>query len=148
MDEEQNLALNQNEGEDTFVDTPPVSEEQTIEDVGETNEDSDQLPEETEETQTETSEDIKKRNANQRIRELNAKAKAAALLHHASETLAKFVKRITTVSRLENTIIFSNLETCGHRCGVRNFKEIDRFTTFALHGVKLGETASKQFICL
>lgn len=77
-----------------------------------------------------------------------AKAKAAALLHHSAESLAKFVKRITNISRLENTIIFSNLEVCGHRCGIRNFKDIDKFTTFALRGIKLTSNSVKQSECL
>jgi len=77
-----------------------------------------------------------------------AKAKAAVLLNHAAESLAKFVERFTNTSRLENSIIFANLEVCGHRCGIQNFKQLDRFTAFALHGIKLTKQSETQFKCL
>ena len=77
-----------------------------------------------------------------------AKAKAAVLLSHAANSLAKFVDQVTLRSRLENSIIFANLEVCGHRCGIQNFRNLDRFTTFVLHGVKLTEKSEKQYICL
>jgi len=76
------------------------------------------------------------------------KAKAAVLLNDAFTAMRDFVRRVTVSSRLENSIIFSNLEACGSRCGIRNFKDIHRFTTFSLRGMDLSEEARVQAKCL
>lgn len=76
------------------------------------------------------------------------KAKAAVLLNMAADRLSKFISKTTISSRMDNAIIYSNLEICGHKCGINNFKEIDKLTTFALHGHGLTTKASTQAACL
>jgi len=77
-----------------------------------------------------------------------AKAKLIVSFHLAIDELAKFVKKISLKSRLENSIIFSNLDTCGHTCGIHNFSDLDKFTSLALRGIQLTKTSKKQFDCL
>jgi hypothetical protein len=76
------------------------------------------------------------------------KAKAAVLLNMAADKLSKFISKATVSSRMDNAIIFSNLEICGHKCGINNFKELDKLTTFALHGHGFTTKATTQSICL
>lgn len=83
------MALNQESGVDNTQDTTPVSETEATEDVIDTSENP---TGESDEPTTETGEDIKKRNANQRIRELNAELKAE---RQSKQSLAQRLEELT-----------------------------------------------------
>jgi len=92
--DETNMALNEESGEVTTVDTTPVSETETAEEVNETPVES---TEETEVEETET--DGQKKGFTQRVRELNSKAKEAerraAEVEAENQSLAKRIAELT-----------------------------------------------------
>lgn len=83
------MALNQEGMVDDTSTTTPVEEIEATEEVNETTEEPTGEPESAE---TETGEDIKKRNANQRIRELNAQLKAE---RQSKQSLAQRLEELT-----------------------------------------------------
>jgi hypothetical protein len=83
------------------------------------------------------------------IKHINyAKAKMAVALNFAITNLAKFVSKHSLSSRMDNAIVFSNLEVCGGKCGIAKFSDIDRFTTYAMHGHGLSNISTVQSKCL